>query len=220
MRAWALGVALAASIATGAAHAATVSGTFTIDIYNYDAAGSSVAASATDANVSAHALLTTVTYSGALDFHTNTPSGDPTVKEFLDSAGGSYTLSNSVDLSNITLSEGAGSGDSPFGTTTLLDIKAAAFNAIVSGTGEVSHDDGITFFDDGVATASAAGPTTQITTPFTFDGGSFRLIYAAANGDPSVLHVEGTVVPLPATAFLLLSGLAGLLTMTGLRKRA
>jgi hypothetical protein len=220
MKAWALGLALATSVAAGAAHAATVSGTFIIDIYNYDAGHNSAEASATDANIASHTKLTTITYTGALDFKTDTASGAPSIAEFLNTGSGSYTVPVGVDLSSIVLSEGSGSGASQqFGTTTLFDIKATAFNAIIDGTGNISHDDGITFFDDGTPTASSAGPTTQIITPFTFDGGSFRLIYAAANGDPSVLHVEGTVVPLPATALLLLSGLAGLLAMTGLRKR-
>jgi hypothetical protein len=218
MKAWALGLTLAASIATGAAQAATVSGTFTIDVYHYDSGGDQNKAYATAGNVADHSadLVATVTYTGALDFLSHDQSSSPTISSFLTSNGGSIVSVTNVaglGLGNL-LSSGS------YRATTLFDIKADAFDRILDGTGVIHHDDGITFYDDGGATGSYPQPTTQVATNYTFNGGQFRLVYAAANGDPSVLNVEGTVVPLPATALLLLSGLAGLLAMAGLKKNA
>ncbi|RYH05909.1 VPLPA-CTERM sorting domain-containing protein [Tropicimonas sp. IMCC6043] len=88
--------------------------------------------------------------------------------------------------------------------------------------GSVLHDDGISAYDDGVlvSLASAADPTRAITTEFLFNGGDFRLIYAAANGNPEVLSVTTTPIPLPAGGLLLLSGLGGFAAFARRRKAA
>ncbi len=97
-------------------------------------------------------------------------------------------------------------------TTTFFDIVglfASGFSSIIS------HDDGISVYDDGLEIASSAAPTTVIDTAVNgFGGGTWRLIYAATNSDPSVLKVTGddlpTTVPLPASLPLLLAGVAGI----------
>ncbi|QIE54075.1 VPLPA-CTERM sorting domain-containing protein [Pikeienuella piscinae] len=195
------GVVTAAAM-VGSAHAAT----FSIDIYNFDANGIEADAAATAANVGAQTLLETVSYSGPLDFSVDAANGLSTIGDFFASGSGSVS-GLSAGVAGLTLSSGAGSSSAVFRTTTFLDITA---NFASGFYGDIMHDDGISLFDDGilVTAASAQPPTTQITTAYSFDGGAFRLIYAAANGDPSVLNVSQ--VPLPATALLLVGAIGGL----------
>lgn len=100
-----------------------------------------------------------------------------------------------------------------FKTTTLFEFTEVYSNAFDT---RVTHDDGFTIYDDGDTLVSFANPTGIRTTPRTgmisFTGGEFKLVYAAANGNPSQLLVEGegiSAVPLPASALLLLGGLGG-----------
>lgn len=201
-----IAAAMAAAL-PAAAHAVPLNDTFTIDIYNYNAGGSANAASATVANVDANALnfVDRITYTGALNFGLVNPVN--TILAFLQTGGG---MISGVDADlNRTLSTGQGTGGGKFQITTLFDI-TASFGSGFFGT--IRHDDGITVLDDGEEIAASAAPTTAINTAYDFSGGAFRLIYAAANGNPSVLQVDATpaLVPLPAPALLLLSALAGL----------
>lgn len=190
---------VAAGAMAGSAHAAT----FSIDIYNFNAGGVMGNADATAANVAARSAaetFETVSYSGVIDFNIGKDGTQATIGEFFASGSGAVS-GLSAGTAALTLSQGG------FNTTTFLDFSA---NLPGSFYGDIMHDDGVSLFDDGVlvTTASAQPPTTQITTPYSFSGGAFRLIYAAANGDPSVLNVSQ--VPLPATALLLVGALGGL----------
>jgi hypothetical protein len=215
-----LGVAaIVVLLGAGAANASTLNGTFNIDIYQYDAGGIQSNADATAANVTSHSsnFLKTITYTGDIDFDSHT--GDVgNLLDFLQSASGSI-LPNTIGL-NVDLSSGAGSGDSAFGLTTLFDISGT----LGSGSGTISHDDGVSIYDDGSLVLNSSAPTTVITNGFSFSGGAFRLIYAAANGDPSVLNIDFVAnppvssVPLPATLPLFATGL-GALGFAGWRKR-
>src|SRR5262245_91175 len=101
-----LTIVLSAPLMAGTAQAATVSGTFNIDIYNYFGGSPD----ATDANVAAHNpgdKINSITYTGALDFDLGAGS---TILDFLNSAGG--LLSDTTGLA-INMSNG--------GFTTLLD---------------------------------------------------------------------------------------------------
>lgn len=222
---------LAAAAMVGSASAATLNssattaGKFSLKIYNFDAGGSSANAAATVANVDAQALAGSLvfngSYTGDLDFFLDTRNGPaggaPTIADFLATGNGSATGFSGADFNDLILSDGAGSGDPVFGTTTFFDFTADITSALY---GDVTHDDGISLLDDGVTVASSAPPTTVKDTPYAFNGGAFRLIYAAANGDPSVLKVDVAAVPLPATLFLMLGALGGLGAMSRRRRAA
>jgi hypothetical protein len=185
---------------TGGAGAATLNGTFNIDIYNYNSGGVQANAFATDAVVVANAanLLKTITYTGDIDFRTVTGQPVSTILEFLTSAGG--ILSDAAGL-DITLSTGS------YQTTTLLDITGTLLGGI---QGTIEHDDGISLFDDGVLVVDSSKPTSPIDTAYQLSSGNFRLIYSAANFNPEVLSVDASPIPLPAGGVLLLTALGGI----------
>ncbi|MEM9248414.1 MAG: hypothetical protein AAGB05_06910 [Pseudomonadota bacterium] len=222
----ALGAALTVATLATPAISAPLNATFTIDIYNFDAGGNSNNTFADAQNLVGRTILDTITYEGTLDFRVatrNSPAGGtPSIQFFFDSAAdqtGITSSLNGVDLSTVDLSSGDGSGTPSFRTTTILDIRATI---PLSFGGDIVHDDGISVYDDGVlvTAVNSRQPTTERTTSFFFDGGDFRLIYAAANGDPSILEVAGPppVIPLPPAGMLLIAGVGGLTLLTRRRK--
>lgn len=204
---------LAAAVLSGAsalgANAAVLNGTFTIDLYNYDAGGSSAAAAATVANVTANTLTASITYTGDLNFYNNS---NTSVRTFLEFGGGSFT-EDSGDVDALVLSSGG------FTTTTLFDITGVTPR---SYNGTITHDDGITLLDGaGNIIADSSAPTSSIATAFSnLPGGNFRLIYSAANGNPEVLSMDVAPVPLPAGGLLLAGALGGLAALRRRRKTA
>lgn len=206
--------ALVAGLAGGAAHAATLTGTFNITAYNYDSLGNdanSYASSGVLANIGARAnvISDTFTYTGALSF--GTPA-QQTVGTWLGTGGGTVSGLDTA-LAGRTLSS------SGYRSTTFFVITAAfatGFNATIN------HDDGVSVFDDGAQIATYAQPTTERTTIANgFNGGAWSLFYVAANGNPSILRVNADVqptpVPVPAALPLLAVGLGAL---SVLRRRA
>lgn len=214
-------VAVAATVMSFAvsAAAAPLSGLFEIDIYNYNSGGKSGNAAATEGNVNARAgdFVGTILYDGALDFRIDTrrgaEGGTPLITQFLDTGTGSYSV-DTGDISGLFLSSGGGSGDPKFGTTTLFDIVAVSLDMPFrkSFFGDINHDDGMTLLQNGSVIAGYSKPTSERTTSYNFGGGDFRLIYASANGDPSLLEVNTNVapVPLPAPALMLLTACGAL----------
>lgn len=206
----ALAVAATAFLSAESATAATLAGTFNVDIYNFNAGGSTATASATAANVTAQAanLIASITYTGVIDFVVDLPQSQSatTINEFL-ATGGGIIVGDTSGL-DILLSTPS------FAITTFFDFTAADLGSF---RGNIRHDDGVTLLRDNVVIASSAPPTEAIDTPFTDASGDFRLIYAAANGNPSILQV--TAVPLPAAALLLLGAL-GSLAFVSRRRRA
>jgi hypothetical protein len=73
----------------------------------------------------------------------------------------------------------------------------------------ITHDDGATVYDNGVALpGTTAGPTTAVTETVTVPTtGTITLVYARENGTPSILTES---VPEPVTMSLLGAGLLGL----------
>jgi len=218
----AFGAALLTAGLSLPAVAAPLNATFMIDFYNFDAAGVRDDTFASEANLVGRTAIDTFTYTGPLDFRIDTRSGPdggvPSVADFF-ATGGGILSGLDVDLSTYDLSSGGGSGDPSWGRTTILDITATIS---ASYGGDIVHDDGITLFADGVVIAAAAGPTPEKTTSFFYDGSDWRLIYAAANGDPSILEVDGPTpnpIPVPPAGLLLMAGVGGLTLVTRRRKR-
>lgn len=223
-----LAMATVVAIATSSvAFAATVGGSVKVNIYQTTGTGTGGSADATPANLTN--LLGSTIYTGKLDFGTFTQNDNPadttTIGQWLDSGvsnsgGGAGYTALAAGISSLQLSKPSISNNTA--TTTwfeFLGLSSTGFDMIVR------HDDGISFYDDGVNRASSSAPTTVINTAVNgYDGGEFRLIYAATNGDPSVLKVEGdgtlVPVPLPAAGFLLFGALGGLAAQRRRRKAA
>lgn len=226
-------VAVSGTFAATNADALFLSGTFNIDIYNYDAGGVRARAAATQDNIDAfEGTPTTITYTGALDFSITgtSPTTTTTIADFLRSGSAGPGGFDAVELGatgDLMLSSGQGTGDAgaaaAFRTTTLFRITFASFSDVnidnLSQIISIRHDDGFTMTDgtDTVGNTTNeifGGPTGIITTTInpllsgSAPASAFSLIYAAANGDPSVLEVN--VVPLPAALWLLL-GVSGAL---------
>ena len=82
-------------------------------------------------------------------------------------------------------------------------------SAAGAATGTTSHDDGVYLTAVNSTGGINSPPTTEETTDFTADAGDITPIDAAANGAPLILEIDAAVVPLPASALLLLAGLGG-----------
>jgi hypothetical protein len=206
------------------ATAATLNGTFTIDIRNFsDTSGNANVvtlenSAATAANFSLQAIDVVITYTGDINFgipsNGDNNASNTTIADFLASAGGSYTTASAEEqafLNDTLLSRGN------FAITTFFQITGAFMTDVIAGL--ITHDDGITLVvPNGQTGGISAPPTSQINTAFTAEAGGFTLFYAAANGNPSILSVDATLapVPLPAGGLLLLGALGGI---AALRRR-
>lgn len=208
--------AVAAVAIAGSAQAATLQGTFTVDIYQRLNANSAESR-ALPGNLDPAEFLETITYTGKIDFATRAGSST-TIGSWLATGVDGIVTGLSAGVAALQLSKAnIGTGSA---TTTFFDfvgVFTSGFNSVAR------HDDGISVYDDGVQIANRANPTSVVNTNVNgFDGGEWRLIYAATNSDPSILKVTGdnlptTVVPVPAALPLLLVGLGALAVV---RRRA
>ena len=210
---------VAAIMLSGAASAATLTGTFSIDIYQTLNATTQQSRANEADGLSASTFLDSITYNGALDFGTYDSSDSTTIGDWLASGGGTiWSLEDSTrDLQQSKPDIGSGSA-----TTTFYDI-TGVFDLGAGFDSVIRHDDGFSTYDDGAFLAAYSNPTgVRNTDSDGFDGGVWRMIYSATNGDPSVLKVTGdnlpSPVPVPAAGFLLVGALGGL-GFAGRRRR-
>jgi hypothetical protein len=196
--------------------AATLNGTFIIDIRNFsDTAASGAGANvvtqansaATAANFNAQTSDAVITYTGNINFGIGSGnSNSTTIANFLTSAGGTVTGSAGAlaFLNSTLLSQGS------YVTTTFFKITGTFMS---SYEGKITHDDGITLMARDLTGGVSAPPTSERTTKFSATGGKFTLYYASANGNPSILKVDVSEVPVPAAGFLLIGALGGLVAL-------
>lgn len=222
--------AVATMALTGAAQAATMTGVFDVTVVNVTNLNSDESR-ATIENAEAAfdkangedngfggedsvAMTDDFTFEGALDFGTFTGTDSTTIEQWLDTSAGSITSGLDATIGDKQLSKDSIGN----GTATTSFFYFELVGAIGATDFIVTHDDGFAIFEDNERVGGDEGPTVEVITEILgFDGGTFGLLYVATNGNPSVLNVNATPVPLPAGMPLLLAGLGGLALM---RRRA
>ena len=188
-------------------------GNYHIVIYNGEGGGS--AGSANSQALDGNPLLggspvATLNCVGALNFgvpRTPPQESDLTIGGFLDSGASSANctvVSSVAGFRGTILSSGDGSDNPPFQRSSVFDI---TFTASAIPDGLIRHDDGVGLYvGEDLLTPGATAPTIAVNTSFdsrseTLPNGAlrnYRLIYVAANGNPSILRVWGTpVAPTP-----------------------
>ena len=176
-------------------------GTFLISIHNGSGGGNggSPNSQALDSNPLLNTPpIATLRCFGALDFgvpRSPPQENDSTVGGFLESGA---TSANCEVLSSIPGYDDTILSAGGYATSTVFDI---TFTERAIPDGLIRHDDGIGLYVNGtLITPDATGPTVAVDTPFdsslpnTPDSSlrDYRLIYVAANGNPSILRVWGT----------------------------
>jgi hypothetical protein len=139
---------------------------------------------------------------------------DYTIGLFLNSLGAASSIV--VTPAGLGASVSLGDALDKNGGGVIMDLTGSAFFT----TGQpftVAHDDGLTMVVNGTTILSAAGPTSPVTTPFTYSGPTgnfnFDIVYGECCGPPAVLEttlVQNQSVPEPATLGLVGIALAGL----------
>jgi hypothetical protein len=171
----------------------------------------------------------TFTYSGNLNWDSGSSN---TVAAFI----GAGNLGGISNFLSPTYGNGA-AGQSVFETQPLSVFQDSQtsfwrFTGFVTSTGasgNIIHDDGVTFYVNGIPLASSAAETVAITTPWAsgpVTNAPFILDYVAGNGVPEVLKFnvnEGTIttlgaVPEPSTWVMMIAGFFGLGFMAYRRK--
>lgn len=152
------------------------------------------------------------TYDGAIDFRVGGPQkATYSISDWLATGTGSVTDldtsfgSRQLSLPNIS----AGTATTTFFFFSLLapDLDMSRVTGF-----EVTHDDGVRFFEDESDIGGVNGPTGERNTTIQgYGGGDLDILYVATNGNPSILEVDTIpAVPLPAGAWLLIGGVGAL----------
>ncbi|MEO1656833.1 MAG: hypothetical protein AAFR65_03860 [Pseudomonadota bacterium] len=196
----------AALMITVPAHAAVF--TFDVTVVNVTNLSSSESqAEMADYNAAfldASAQSDTFVYQGELDFRTSDGTDATTIGDWLATGGGTVTgLDGTVadlQLSKPNINNGTA-------TTTFFFFELQGTAA--AGDVAVTHDDGFAIFEDDAFLGGVLGPVSEtFTLVQNYNGGEFDLLYVATNGDPSILEVDLSPVPVPAALPLFVGGMS------------
>jgi hypothetical protein len=201
--------------------AATLNGTFSVTVVNAQNRTSAQSqATLANANAALDAAMDGTsgyawddfTYTGDLDF--STKQGATTIAQWLETGVGGVVEGLDAAVGGLLLSK----GNINNGTATTTFFAFTLLASLGPSDFTITHDDGIGVYDlDGfspVLVGESVGPTPVLTTEVKgFNGGSLGILYVATNGNPSILKVEVSPVPVPAAGFLLIGALGGLVAL-------
>ena len=194
-------VLLFGHLLAGIGHATTISATLW-------AGSGAVVTSATTSPLVAPGVASTATFSVTnLDFDSTRYGGSATYDQFLSNGGANGFSGFTGDSATMVTS-----------ATTASFFQFTWTNTVVAGSYQVTHDDGFWLQAVGGSTLTFdySVPTNPVTSTIvipTTGAYTFTLNYAAWNGFPEVLIVDGGLinpVPEPMSIFLVGAGLVGL----------
>lgn len=206
-------IALASALALGTAlpaSAATLGGTFDVQVVRITGADTAESKATLDnfnAALGSSGDQDTFTFTGDLDFSATNSNDSTTILQWLQTSAGGVIDGLDAGVGALKLSQDDINNSTAITTFFYFTLK----HLFMQDKFTVVHDDGIAIYDDGVRIGGREGPNSKATTIVEdFTGGTFGLLYVATNGNPSILKVDATPIPLPAGGVLLLTALSGL----------